>query len=101
MGLTFFPAGFILYSIKGVFNMRNGISLEISPNQIEELVKRLPLEEKIILARKLTLETWQARFKSLISGIDRRLKNRRTVSNSKIVGIVKKVRKHNYAESRH
>ncbi|HBU08444.1 MAG TPA: hypothetical protein DEA99_04480 [Candidatus Omnitrophica bacterium] len=76
------------------------VTLELDNKQIEELVDRLAIEDKIHLALKLNLETWQARFKNLISQIDARLKNRKMPSNEKIVQVVKKIRKRHYAQSR-
>jgi len=77
------------------------VTLELDSRQIEELVERLTIEDKIHLARRLNLETWQARFKNLISRIDVRLKNRKIPSDEKIVQVIKKIRKHHYAQSRH
>ena len=77
------------------------VTLELDSRQIEELVGRLAIEDKIHLALKLNLETWQVRFKNLISRIDARLKNRKIPSDEKIVQVVKKIRKHRYAQSRH
>ena len=50
------------------------VVLELDSKQIEELVKKLPLEDRIHLAQRLNLETWQVRFKSLITKIDKRLR---------------------------
>lgn len=77
------------------------VILELDTKQVEGLVKKLALEDKIHIAQRLTLETWQARFKNLIGRIDVRLKNRKIPSDEKIVQIVKKTRKYRYAQSRH
>lgn len=75
--------------------------LELDIKQIEGLVESLPLKDKITIAQRLTVETWQARFSNLISRIDKRLKRRRVLSDERIVALVKKIRKHNYAQSHH
>ena len=77
------------------------VILELDTKQVEGLVKKLALEDKIHIAQRLTLETWQARFKNLIGRIDVRLKNRKIPSDEKIVQVIKKIRKHHYAQSRH
>ena len=73
------------------------ITLELNNKQIENLIERLPLKEKVELAQRLTSKTWQVRFKNLLSRVDTRLKNRRIPSNAKIVQIVKGVRKRHHA----
>ena len=75
------------------------VVLELDSKQIEELVKKLPLEDRIHLAQRLNLETWQVRFKSLITKIDKRLKNTKLPSNDKIARIVNGIRKRGYAQS--
>jgi hypothetical protein len=77
------------------------VTLELDVKQVENLVEKLPLQDKLVLAQRLNLETWQIRFKNLLSKIDVRLKNRPVLSNEKIVEIVKRVRKRNYAQSHH
>lgn len=69
------------------------VTLELNTKQVENLVEELPLEDKLAIIRRLNMETWQLRFKKLLSGIDSRLKNRYTLSNEEIVHIVKNVRK--------
>ena len=76
------------------------VTLELDSRQIEDLVGRLTIEDKIHLALKLNLETWNERFKNLINRIDARLKNRKMLSDEKIVRIVKKTRKLRHAQSR-
>lgn len=70
------------------------VTLELNVKQVENLVEELSLEDKLAIIRKISMETWQLRFKRLLSRIDSRLKNRRTLSNEEIVHIVKNVRKH-------
>ena len=77
------------------------VTLELDSKQIEALVEKLPIEDRIHLAQRLNLETWQVRFKSLIAKIDKRLKGRKLPSDDRIVQIVKGIRKHNYAQSSH
>ena len=77
------------------------VTLELDSRQIEELVERLTIEDKIRLALKLNLETWPERFKNLIVRIDARLKNRKIPSDEKIVRTIKKIRKLRYAQSNH
>lgn len=54
--------------------MPNKIILELKPNQVEELVERLPIQEKIKLAAQLDRETWDIRFNELIRKIRQRAK---------------------------
>ena len=77
------------------------VTLELDSRQIEDLVERLTIEDKIHLALKLNLETWHERFKNLISRIDARLKKRKIPSDEKIVQAVKRIRKLRYAQSRY
>ncbi len=69
------------------------VTLELDTKQVENLVEELPLEDKLAIIRRLNLETWQLRFRKLLSKIDSRLKNRHTLPNEEIVHIVKSVRK--------
>ena len=77
------------------------LTLEIDSRQVETLVESLPIREKLNLVRRLNSETWQIRFRNLLSGIDQRMRNKRTLSDQRIVQIVKKARKRNYAQSHH
>lgn len=75
------------------------VTLELNTTQVESLVERLPMEDKIHLAQRLNLETWQARFKNLLYRIDKQLKGRKALSDEKTVQLVKKVRARRYAQS--
>ena len=77
------------------------ITVDVNPQQIENLVEHLPMREKIHLAKRLNEETWEPRFKSLLKEIDTSLKRKHLPSNEEIVQIVKKVRRRRYAQSHH
>ena len=77
------------------------VILELDNKQVEDLVERLSLKDKIQLAQRLNLETWQVRFKNLLGRIDKRLKNRRKLSDESIVKLVKMNRKQKYAQGHH
>ena len=49
-------------------------ALDLSPQQMEELVDRLPIHAKIRLVRKLEKQTLRERWKTILKRIDERLK---------------------------
>lgn len=54
--------------------MVNGIMLELSSAQVETLVNRLSIEDKIRLVRKLETQTWAKRLDGVVSRIRRRFR---------------------------
>ena len=54
--------------------MPNKIALELSPSQIEMLVEKLPIEEKIKLVRRLERETWVNMLDITVKKIRRHIK---------------------------
>ena len=54
--------------------MTNKVTLELNPNQVEELVERLSIEDKIRLVRKLENETWAKRLDEVVSKMRRKIK---------------------------
>ena len=77
------------------------VILELDTKQVENLVKSLSLQDKIKIAQSLNQETWQARFRNLLYRVDKRAKKHELLSDEKIMQIVKRVRKQNYAQSHH
>lgn len=77
--------------------MSNKITLELSPNQIESLVDKLSIEEKIRLVRKLEQETWARRLDAVVSRIRNRFK-RNPISDKEITLICEEVRQRLYNE---
>jgi hypothetical protein len=75
--------------------MPNKITLELNPNQVEELVEKLPLEEKIRLVRRLERETWGKRIDKLFKKIDQR-RRRYPISNKEIAQEIEIVRRKIY-----
>lgn len=68
------------------------ISLEISPSQVEELVERLPLKNKLHLVRKLEKETFAGRLDSVV-GKMRRYIRRAKISAEDIEHICEQVKR--------
>lgn len=77
--------------------MPNTISLELSPHQVERLIEKLPMENKIKLVRKLENETWAKRFDEVVSRIRKRIKEN-PISDKEITKICKETRKRLYNE---
>ena len=82
--------------------MQNHITLEISPNQVEKLIERLPLESKIRLVRRLEKETWAKRLDTIAQRMRKHVKQK-GVTDREIDRICEEVRKERYArnQSRH
>ena len=55
--------------------MRSNISLEISPSQVENLVEKLPLENKLHLVRRLEKETFAGRIDSVVNKMRQRIRS--------------------------
>lgn len=82
--------------------MRNNITLEISPSQVESLVERLPIESKIRLVRRLEKETWAKRLDTIVQRMRKHIKEK-GITDKEIDRICEEVRKERYAknQSRH
>ena len=71
----------------------NTITLELSPNQVENLAEKLPLRNKIHLAHKLAKETtWQERLDTVTTRMRASVKKAR-VSTKSIDRICEEVKK--------
>ena len=79
--------------------MSNKIMLELSPNQVEELVERLSMQEKIKLVNRLEKETLRQRWNNILRNIDRRLKQF-PISEKEIAKETESYRREKYAKSR-
>lgn len=79
--------------------MPNKIMLELSPNQVEELVERLSMQEKIKLVNRLERETLRQRWNNILRDIDKRLK-RFPISAKEIAKEIESYRREKYAKSR-
>lgn len=77
--------------------MPNTITLELSPHQVEKLVEKLPMEEKINLVNKLERETLHERWNKLLRIIDARLK-KYPISQKEINREIELARKLHYAK---
>jgi Mg/Co/Ni transporter MgtE len=82
--------------------MQNHITLELSPSQVESLVERLPLEDKIRLVRRLEKETWAKRLGVVVEKMRKHVKEK-GITDKEIDRICEEVRKERYAknQSRH
>lgn len=77
--------------------MSNKVMLELNPNQVEELIDRLSIEDKIRLVRKLENETWARRLDEVVFRIRKRFK-RASISNKEIRQICEETRQKLYNE---
>ena len=77
--------------------MSNKIVLEVTPSQIETLVDRLSIEDKIRIVRKLERETWARRLDEVVSRIRSRFRQN-PISDKEIVRICEDVRQRLYNE---
>lgn len=76
--------------------MANGtVALELNSVQIEALLEKLPMEEKIRLARKLEQQTWGKRLEQVFKKIDAR-RRKSILSNKEIAREIEIVRRQIY-----
>ncbi len=75
--------------------MLNKIALGLSTNQIEELVEKLPIQEKIKLAAHLDKETWEIRFNNLVKDVRQKAK-KSSISEKEIKQACQRVRSRIY-----
>ena len=82
--------------------MRNNITFDFSPAQVESLAEKLPIENKIRLIHRLERETWASKLDNLTQRIRRRIKSQ-GITDKEINRICEVVRKERYArnQSRH
>ena len=78
-------------------NKVNKVTLELNPNQVEELVERLSIEDKIRLVRKLEQETWAKRLDEVVSRIRKRFRQN-PLSDKEITQICEETRQRLYNE---
>lgn len=79
--------------------MPGKITLELSPNQVEDLVEKLPMSEKVKLVSKLEKETLPQRWGEILTDIDKRLK-KFPISQEEIDKEIKTYRREKYAKGR-
>lgn len=77
--------------------MANKITLELNPNQVKELVEKLPIEDKIHLVRKLENETWARRLDEVVLRIRKRFRQN-PISDKEIRQICEETRQRLYNE---
>lgn len=77
----------------------HNLTLEISPSQVEELVERLPIKEKLRLVQRLTRETWAMRLDSVVHRMRSSVRKAR-ISAKDIERICEEV-KREYDETHH
>ena len=79
------------------------VKIELTPTQIEKAIRRMPIEEKIKIMRKLEKETWAKRLDNVVLRIKKRI-NRNPISQKEINRICEEARQKVYNErskSRH
>ena len=72
--------------------MPNKITLELNPNEVEELVEKLSIEDKIKLVRKLEKETWASKLDMVVQRIRRNIKQAK-ISNREIDELCEEVKR--------
>ena len=77
--------------------MSNKILLELNPNQIEALIERLAIDDKIRLVKKLDPETWAKRLDEVVTRIRKRFKQN-PLSDKEITRICEETRQRLYNE---
>lgn len=77
--------------------MPNKITLELNPGDVEELVEKLSVQDKIKLVRKLENETWAQRLDEVVSRIRKRF-NQAPISSKEIQQICEETRQKLYNE---
>ncbi len=77
--------------------MSNKIVLELNPYQVEQLIEKLPMEDKIRIVRKLEDETWAKRLDEVTSRIRKRFKEK-PISDKEIRQICEETRRQLYNE---
>jgi len=78
--------------------MRNRIIVELTITQLEQLIGKLSLKEKLKLVKKLEKETIKTRWRGLLKDIDKKIK-RFPISQREINKEVKNYRKEKHAKS--
>ena len=77
--------------------MSNKITLELNPNQVEELVEKLSIQDKIRIVRKLQQETWAKRLDDVVFRIRKHFKQN-PISDKEITRICEETRQRLYNE---
>ena len=77
--------------------MSNKVTLELDPTQVEELVEKLSIQDKIQLIRKLENETWAQRLDEVVGRIRKRFKQN-PISDKEITRICEETRQRIYNE---
>jgi len=77
--------------------MPNKVTLELNPNEVEKLVEKLSIEDKIRLVRKLEKQTWAKRLDEVVSRIRKRFKQS-PISDKEIRRICEETRQRLYNE---
>jgi ribosomal protein L31E len=75
----------------------NKITLELNPAQVEGLVEKLSIEDKIRIIKRLEQETWAKRMDEVVSRIRTRFKQK-PISDKEITRICEETRQRLYNE---
>lgn len=71
------------------------VMLELKPNQIEEILERLSIQEKLRIIRKLENQTWAKRLDGVVTRIRKRLRQN-PISDTEITQICEEARQKIY-----
>lgn len=77
--------------------MSNKVTLELNPNEVEKLVEKLSIKDKLRLVRKLEKETWAKRLDEVVSRIRKRFRQA-PISDKEIRRICEETRQRLYNE---
>lgn len=72
------------------------VTLDLDIKKAKELIKQMPLKDKIKLIRELEKETWAKRINKILKNIDARRKKCK-ISNKEISQEIEKARREFYA----
>ena len=72
------------------------ISMEVTPNQLENLIDQMPITDRIRLARRLEKKPWAKKLRGLFARVDARRKKTK-ITSREIWNEVKQARKEFYA----
>ena len=72
------------------------ITVDVDIQEAKDLIRQMPLEEKIKLVRELQKETWAKRLNRVLGNIDQRRKKYK-ITNQEISQEIEKARQEFYA----
>ena len=76
------------------------VTLDLDVKEAKEMIKQMPLDDKVELVRILQKETWGRRIDGILKNIDRR-RAKSKISSKEISQEIEKARKEFYAPRHH